>query len=172
MALTIATWNVNSVKARLGHLLDWLDAAAPDVVLLQETKTVDEDFPRLELESKGWHLALRGQKTYNGVAVLSRQPILSEVRSLDGDAGEARYIRSDTVTAHLAPVLAQCDLIVGTEEELHVAGGSEDTLEAIRAIRAKRFARALPTCPKIGALRGFLSGLPFVIILPSRFCRD
>ena len=53
------------------------------------------------------------------------------------DAGEARYIRSDTVTAHLAPVLAQCDLIVGTEEELHVAGGSEDTLEAIRNIRAK-----------------------------------
>jgi 5-dehydro-2-deoxygluconokinase len=53
------------------------------------------------------------------------------------DAGESRYIRSDTVTADLAPVLAQCDLIVGTEEELHVAGGSEDTLEAIRAIRAK-----------------------------------
>jgi len=53
------------------------------------------------------------------------------------DAGEARYIRSDTVTAHLAPVLTQCDLIVGTEEELHAAGGSEDTLEAIRAIRAK-----------------------------------
>jgi 5-dehydro-2-deoxygluconokinase len=52
------------------------------------------------------------------------------------DAGEARYIRSDTVTTHLAPVLAQCDLIVGTEEELHAAGGSEDTLEAIRAIRA------------------------------------
>ena len=53
------------------------------------------------------------------------------------DAGESRYIRSDTVTAHLAPVLAACDLIVGTEEELHVAGGSEDTLEAIRNIRGK-----------------------------------
>jgi 5-dehydro-2-deoxygluconokinase len=53
------------------------------------------------------------------------------------DAGESRYIRSDTVTAHLAPVLARCDLIVGTEEELHVAGGSEDTLAAIRAIRAQ-----------------------------------
>jgi 5-dehydro-2-deoxygluconokinase len=53
------------------------------------------------------------------------------------DAGEARYIRSDAVTAHLAPVLTQCDLIVGTEEELHVAGGSEDTLQAIRNIRAK-----------------------------------
>jgi 5-dehydro-2-deoxygluconokinase len=53
------------------------------------------------------------------------------------DAGESRYIRSDTVTAHLAPVLAQCDLIVGTEEELHAAGGSEDTVQAIRNIREK-----------------------------------
>jgi 5-dehydro-2-deoxygluconokinase len=53
------------------------------------------------------------------------------------DAGESRYVRSDAVTAHLAPVLAQCDLIVGTEEELHIAGGSEDTLQTIRNIRAK-----------------------------------
>lgn len=92
--MKIATWNVNSVKARLGHLLDWLDAAAPDVVLLQETKCVDTEFPSLELESKGWHLSLRGQKTYNGVAVLSRLPIIEEWRELDGDQGEARYIEA------------------------------------------------------------------------------
>lgn len=92
--LKIATWNVNSVKARLPHLLDWLDLARPDVVLLQETKCVVEDFPRLELESRGWHLALRGQKTYNGVAVLSRQPIVEQAAELDGDGGEARYVEA------------------------------------------------------------------------------
>jgi exodeoxyribonuclease-3 len=92
--MKVATWNVNSVKARLGALLDWLQAANPDVVLLQETKCVDVDFPRLELESQGWHLAIRGQKTYNGVAILSRLPIAEEVRELAGDGGEARYIEA------------------------------------------------------------------------------
>jgi exodeoxyribonuclease-3 len=94
MSIRIATWNVNSVKARLTALTDWLETAKPDVVLLQETKCVDDDFPRLELESRGWHLAIRGQKTYNGVAVLSRIPIIAEVRSLEGDDGEARYIEA------------------------------------------------------------------------------
>ncbi|HXP97135.1 MAG TPA: exodeoxyribonuclease III [Telmatospirillum sp.] len=92
--MKIATWNVNSVKARLGALLDWLQTATPDVVLLQETKCVDAEFPRLELESLGWHLAIRGQKTYNGVAVLSRIPIEDEVRALPGDDNEARYIEA------------------------------------------------------------------------------
>ncbi len=94
MTIRIATWNVNSVKARLGALLDWLQTASPDVVLLQETKCVDADFPRLELESLGWHLAVRGQKTYNGVAVVSRLPIVEEVRELAGDGGEARYLEA------------------------------------------------------------------------------
>lgn len=94
MTIRIATWNVNSVKARLAAVLDWLDEAQPGVVLLQETKCVDQDFPRLEFESRGWHLALRGQKTYNGVAILSRLPIVEEIRALDGDGGEARYIEA------------------------------------------------------------------------------
>ena len=91
--MKIATWNVNSLKARLGALLDWAEQAKPDVILLQETKCQDEDFPRLELAD--WHLAIRGQKTYNGVAILSRLPILSEVRQLPGDDGEARYIEAN-----------------------------------------------------------------------------
>ncbi|HIJ64199.1 MAG TPA: exodeoxyribonuclease III [Rhodospirillaceae bacterium] len=90
--MKIATWNVNSLKARLGHLRDWAGQAAPDVVLLQETKCQDDDFPRLELAD--WHLAIRGQKTYNGVAILSRLPIVSEIRQLPGDDGEARYIEA------------------------------------------------------------------------------
>jgi exodeoxyribonuclease-3 len=81
-------------QARLSHLFDWLAAAEPDVVLLQETKCVNEEFPRLELESQGWHLAIRGQKTYNGVAILSRHKIVEEIPSLDGDDGESRYIEA------------------------------------------------------------------------------
>lgn len=90
----IATWNVNSVKARMPNVLAWLDETRPDVVLLQETKCTDADFPRLEFESLGYRLATRGQKTYNGVAVLSRLPIVEEMRGLPGDPerGEARYI--------------------------------------------------------------------------------
>ena len=92
--MKIATWNVNPIKARLAHLLDWLAKADPQVVLLQETKCVDAEFPRLELEALGWHLALRGQKTYNGVAVLSRLPIVRQVAELAGDDGESRYIEA------------------------------------------------------------------------------
>nr|WP_142850351.1 exodeoxyribonuclease III [Telmatospirillum sp. J64-1] len=92
--MTIATWNVNSVKARMTNVLDWLREAGPDVVLFQETKTVDGEFPRLEFESMGYHIALCGQKTYNGVAILSRRPILETSTRLPGDVqqGEARYI--------------------------------------------------------------------------------
>ncbi|MBF0129629.1 MAG: exodeoxyribonuclease III [Alphaproteobacteria bacterium] len=92
----IATWNVNSVRARLPNLLRWLGEAAPDVVLLQETKTVCDGFPRLEIESLGYHLATLGQKTYNGVAILSREPLADVVRALPGDPddGQARYIEA------------------------------------------------------------------------------
>lgn len=92
--LTVATWNVNSLGVRFGHLQDWADRARPDVVLLQETKCVDEKFPRLELEAKGWHVAFRGQKSYNGVAILSRRPLTDVVYELDGDGGEARYVEA------------------------------------------------------------------------------
>ena len=92
--MKIATWNVNSVKARLGALQDWVERARPDVVLLQETKTEDAGFPRIELEGQGWHIATRGQKSYNGVAILSRLPIQDVVPGFDGDTGEARYIEA------------------------------------------------------------------------------
>ena len=67
----IATWNVNSVRARLPRVLAWLDRQQPDVVCLQETKVVDEDFPTVELAALGYHAVVFGQKTYNGVAILS-----------------------------------------------------------------------------------------------------
>ncbi len=71
--MVIATWNVNSVRARLPRLLRWLERRQPDVVCLQETKVVDEEFPRADVEGLGYHCTLFGQKTYNGVAILSRE---------------------------------------------------------------------------------------------------
>ena len=70
--MKIATWNVNSLKVRLAHLLDWLASERPDIVCLQETKTEDLNFPKGAIESAGYQCAYSGQKTYNGVAILSR----------------------------------------------------------------------------------------------------
>jgi exodeoxyribonuclease-3 len=70
--LRLATWNVNSLRVRLPHLLDWLAEAKPDVACLQETKTEDANFPVAELRAAGYDAAYRGQKSYNGVAILSR----------------------------------------------------------------------------------------------------
>ncbi len=73
--MKIAAWNVNSLKVRLPHLLDWLAEASPDIVCLQELKLEDHNFPVAELAAAGYHAAYAGQKTYNGVALLARQPI-------------------------------------------------------------------------------------------------
>ncbi len=73
--MKLATWNVNSLKVRLPHLLEWLAANPVDVVCLQETKQQDADFPHAELQAAGYHSVFSGQKTYNGVAILSREPV-------------------------------------------------------------------------------------------------
>ena len=73
--MRIATWNVNSVRQRLGHLLDFLREAEPDALCLQELKCTDADFPRAELEAAGWQVATHGQKTFNGVAIIRRSPL-------------------------------------------------------------------------------------------------
>ena len=73
--MRLATWNVNSLRVRLPHLLDWLRDAQPDVACLQETKTEDANFPVAELRAAGYESVFSGQKSYNGVAILSRTPI-------------------------------------------------------------------------------------------------
>ncbi|HTT13568.1 MAG TPA: exodeoxyribonuclease III [Burkholderiaceae bacterium] len=73
MTLSVATWNVNSLKVRLPHLTDWLAKHASDVVCLQETKLADENFPAVALQAAGYASVFAGQKTYNGVAILFRQ---------------------------------------------------------------------------------------------------
>jgi len=102
--LRIATWNVNSVRQRLEHLLFWLKEANPDVVCLQEIKCQEEAFPRLEVEAAGYNVAIHGQKTFNGVAILSKAPF-EEARGLPGDDADeqARYL--EAVIPHGAGVV-------------------------------------------------------------------
>jgi exodeoxyribonuclease-3 len=95
-SITIATFNVNSIKARLPNLLAWLDEARTDIVLLQELKCTDDTFPAMEIEERGYNIATHGQKTYNGVAILSKFPLDDITRGLPGDDTDeqARYIEA------------------------------------------------------------------------------
>lgn len=97
--MKIATFNINGIKARIDALLDWLDEARPDIALLQEIKTVDEGFPREPFESRGYNVETHGQKSFNGVAILSRLPLEDVTRGLDGDDDDdhARWIEATVV---------------------------------------------------------------------------
>jgi exodeoxyribonuclease III len=114
---TVATWNVNSVNARLEIALDWLRAASPDVVLLQETKCQDEAFPRLAFHGLGYEAVTHGQKSYNGVAILSRLPIAEVRRGLPGeeDDAQARYLEADVAGYRVASIYLPNGNPVGTE---------------------------------------------------------
>ncbi len=85
--MRIATWNVNSVTARLPRLLDWLEHTAPDVVCLQETKVAEDAFPRAEVEALGYEVALHGNGRWNGVAIVSRVGLTDVARGLTGEPG-------------------------------------------------------------------------------------
>ena len=87
--MRIATWNVNSVRQRLDHLLTWLRDCAPDIVCLQEIKCVDEAFPREAIEALGYNVITHGQKTFNGVALLSKYPLEEATPGLPGDDEDA-----------------------------------------------------------------------------------
>jgi exodeoxyribonuclease-3 len=115
--MKVATWNVNSIKARLPLVLSWLRQVEPDVVLLQETKVVDGDFPGLEIGDLGYNVACVGQKTYNGVAVLSKRPIDVLANALPGDPNdrEARYVEVFTGGLRLASIYAPNGNPVGGE---------------------------------------------------------
>jgi exodeoxyribonuclease III len=89
----LATWNVNSLGVRLPQLLDWLAANPVDAIVLQETKLTDDKFPHAELMAAGYHAQWFGQKTYNGVALLSREPATEVVKNIPGlDDEQARVI--------------------------------------------------------------------------------
>lgn len=117
--MRIATWNVNSVRARKQHLLDYLRAdGAPDVLVLQELKVEEGGFPREEIEGAGYHALVSGQKTYNGVAILSRAPAEERMRGLPGgeDDKQARYLEAEVSGVVVASVYAPNGNPVGTEK--------------------------------------------------------
>jgi exodeoxyribonuclease-3 len=96
--MQIATWNVNSLTARLQHVLDWTQANPVDVLCLQELKMTDDKFPHEAIEAAGYkHRAVFGQKTYNGVAILSRHPLHSVVNNIVGFADEHSRLLTATV---------------------------------------------------------------------------
>jgi exodeoxyribonuclease-3 len=99
--MRIATWNVNSIKQRIDSARTWLAERQPDIVCLQETKTVDDGFPREAFEELGYNLAIHGQKTFNGVAILSKLPFDEVNKGLPGDPSDdhARFIEAVVSTA-------------------------------------------------------------------------
>ena len=102
--MKIATWNINGVKARLDHALTYLREAKPDVIGLQEIKSVDEGFPAEPFEDLGYKVATHGQKGFNGVAILSRLPMEDVTRGLPGGNGDeqSRYMEATVIDGKLA----------------------------------------------------------------------
>ncbi|WP_170382910.1 exodeoxyribonuclease III [Ruegeria atlantica] len=97
--MKIATFNINGIKARAEALPRWLDEAQPDVVLLQEIKSIDENFPREMFEERGYNVETHGQKSFNGVAILSKLPLEDVSRGLPGDEDDkqARWIEATVI---------------------------------------------------------------------------
>jgi exodeoxyribonuclease-3 len=95
--MKIATWNVNSLRVRLPHLLDWLAVNPVDALGIQECKLEDTAFPHAELAAAGWHAVTNGQKTYNGVAILARDPPADVVRDIPGFEDPQRRVIAATV---------------------------------------------------------------------------
>jgi exodeoxyribonuclease III len=95
--MKIATWNVNSLKVRLPHLLNWLESEIPDVVCLQELKCEDSAFPLAEIQAAGYHAVFNGQKTYNGVAILSKQAPQEVSRDIPGFEDAQKRVIAATV---------------------------------------------------------------------------
>lgn len=116
--MRIATWNVNSVRARIGNITSWLVATQPDVLLLQEIKCQTDDFPRLEFETLGYQCHIVGQKSYNGVALLSRTPATEILTALPGNSEDtqARYIEATVSGLRLASIYLPNGNPVGSEK--------------------------------------------------------
>jgi exodeoxyribonuclease-3 len=119
--MKIATWNVNSVRARIPLITGWLESAKPDVLLLQEIKCQTDDFPSFEFEAMGYRCAVAGQKSYNGVAIVSRAEIMDLVTALPAflDDPQARYIEATIEGLRIASIYAPNGNPVGTEKYVY-----------------------------------------------------
>lgn len=116
--MKIASWNVNSVRARLGNITSWLEATKPDVVLLQEIKCQTADFPSFEFQSLGYECHVVGQKSYNGVALLSKHKVTDILTALPGDESDeqARFVQGTIKGVTIAGLYAPNGNPMGTEK--------------------------------------------------------
>jgi exodeoxyribonuclease-3 len=153
----LATWNVNSVKARVDAARDWLKEAEPDVVCLQEIKTTDDAFPAEAFESLGYNCAVHGQKSYNGVAILSKRPMEDVTPRLPGGDGDdhARYIEAiipgDRGVVRVASIYAPNGNPIGTDKFKYKLGWMD---------RLARHARELLLLEEPVALMGDINVIP------------
>ncbi|MFS8085689.1 MAG: exodeoxyribonuclease III, partial [Acidobacteriota bacterium] len=116
--MKLATWNVNSIAARLPHVTRWLEAVQPDVLCIQESKCADEKFPLLELKAAGYDCVIYGQQSYNGVAILSRDSCGAVVRGYPEDdaSSHARLITADVGGIRIVNVYIPNGQMVGSEK--------------------------------------------------------
>jgi exodeoxyribonuclease-3 len=155
--LKLATWNVNSIKVRLETALAWLRQAQPDVVCLQEIKCVDDAFPSASFEELGYNCAVHGQKTYNGVAILSKRPMEDVTPRLPGGDGDdhARYIEAivpgERGVVRVASIYAPNGNPIGTDKFTYKLGWLE---------RMAQHANGLLTLEEPLALMGDFNVIP------------
>lgn len=125
--MKLATWNVNSIRARLERLTTWLDAHRPDVLCLQETKVSDDLFPADELRGLGYEIAFHGQRTYNGVAILARTPLDDVRRGFDDgdDEAQARLIAATVGDVRVLSVYVPNGEAVGSDKYAYKLGWME-----------------------------------------------
>ncbi|OGI42952.1 MAG: exodeoxyribonuclease III [Candidatus Muproteobacteria bacterium RBG_16_64_11] len=146
--MKIATWNVNSLRVRLPQVLDWIREKQPDVLCLQETKVTDDDFPLAACRDAGYHVAFSGQKTYNGVATLSRAPLAVVANALPDFADDQKRL--------LAATIGDVRVINGYVPNGQEVGSDKYAykLDWLRALR-RLIAAELKTYPKLALLGDF-----------------
>lgn len=118
--MQVATWNVNSIRTRLNHVINWLTTYPVDVLCLQETKVIDADFPKTPFEELGYHLYISGQKAYNGVALISRSPLEDVSIGMTPILGETIGQKFDVQKRIITGVMNQIRVV-----NLYVPNGSE-----------------------------------------------
>ena len=139
---TIATWNVNSIKARHERFMTWLAGTEADVICLQELKVTEEAFPHDAIREAGFHCAVYGQKTWNGVAILSREPVENVVRGMDDgvDDPQARVISGRTYGMDVIGVYVPNGKTVGSDKWSY----KMDWLERLSGMLDRRFSASDP----------------------------
>jgi len=133
----IATWNVNSLRVRLPQVLDWLAARSPEVLCIQETKLQDDAFPREELEALDYHVSFSGQKTYNGVALVSRFPLEDVEKDLPGlDDPQRRVLSAMTGDVRVVNLYVPNGKEVGSDKYEYKLKWLEHLVAYAKALRA------------------------------------